>query len=410
MQGTLLIKRSRDPGARSRAPLARVLGRAREFFRKLQSPTGHLAPTIAWQLVDALYLEDARILHGAALLLFAAALAYMRTGSPWLLVWGAASLPLASWRIGLARAYRQQHHVGSPDEWARRSMIGAWLAGALWGAASIVLVVETDPFVQFLLIVCQTAFIQGGAVRNSSVPVVANGQTLFASIPLLVAALANPDPYYKLFSLFVLFHVQTVRLIVRVVHGQMLAYLVVNDKLDNLVVTDGLTLLLNRRGFDNRLLQEWHRCRRDRTPLSLMIADVDHFKQFNDGNGHQAGDECLQRVGQAILDGTHRKTDIVARYGGEEFAIILPNTDAAGAAHVAERMRARVEASGSVTISIGGTTARPESGIPISELIRIADGALYRAKRDGRNRVVLEPPETARAEKGSAKEADADQD
>ena len=293
-----------------------VLRSAYRLWRRICRPTGHFTPAIAWQLVDALYLEDARVIHGAVLLVAAAALAYLRTRSTWLLLWGALSLPIAAWRLRSARAYRRQDHSGSPDEWARRSLAGAWLSGALWGCASIVIVVETDPFVQFLLIVCQTAFVQGGAVRNSSVPVVANGQALFASVPLAIAALMVPDLYYKLFSIFVLFHILTVRLIVQVVHRQMLAYLVVNNKLDTLATTDALTLLLNRRGFDNRMRQEWQRCRGDQMPLSLLIVDIDHFKPFNDAYGHQAGDACLQRVGQAISDGTRRMTDSVARYGG----------------------------------------------------------------------------------------------
>ncbi len=157
-----------------------------------------VSPGTAWRLVDALYAHDARLTYGAVLLIMAAAVAYARTGSGWLLVWGALSVPLTWLRLAVGDAYRRRRAgQGSPDAWARRCLIGAWAAGALWGAASLVLVVERDPFAQFLLIVCQTAFVAGGSVRNCSVPVIANGQTLLCSVPLLLASLATGDVYLR---------------------------------------------------------------------------------------------------------------------------------------------------------------------------------------------------------------------
>lgn len=168
-------------------------------------------------------------------------------------------------------------------------------------------------------------------------------------------------------------------------------------QLQQLATRDGLTGLANRRCFDDTLLAEWARAMRQAQPLSLLMVDVDNFKAYNDANGHLGGDECLKRVSGAVAS-EMRTNDLVARYGGEEFAVILPNQSLKGAAIVAERIRCRVERlqvptrnspAGHVTVSIGAATAiaSPE-GSP-SQLVAIADAALYRAKHMGRNRISL---------------------
>jgi diguanylate cyclase (GGDEF)-like protein len=168
-------------------------------------------------------------------------------------------------------------------------------------------------------------------------------------------------------------------------------------KLEQLATRDGLTGLANRRCFDDTLNAEWARALRQKQPLSLLMVDVDNFKSYNDANGHLGGDECLKRIATAVAS-EMRANDLVARYGGEEFAVILPNQSLKGAAIVAERIRCRVErlqvpnfgtASGHVTVSIGAATAVASPDTNASELVRIADAALYRAKHMGRNRISL---------------------
>ncbi len=164
-------------------------------------------------------------------------------------------------------------------------------------------------------------------------------------------------------------------------------------------VTDTLTGLMNRRFFDESLRTEFFRLKRSRAPLSLILLDVDHFKAYNDAYGHVAGDDCLRRVASAIRLGAKRLTDVAARYGGEEFAVILPETDAAGALEIAERIREGVEGlgiphsasltSGRVTLSAGVVTLVPEELLDCGEVVSRADFALYEAKRAGRNRVVV---------------------
>ena len=167
--------------------------------------------------------------------------------------------------------------------------------------------------------------------------------------------------------------------------------------LEQLATRDGLTGLANRRCFDDTLHAEWARALRQKQPLSLLMVDVDNFKAYNDANGHLGGDECLKRIATAVVS-EMRANDLVARYGGEEFAVILPNQSLKGAAIVAERIRCRVEQlqvpnrlapTRHVTVSIGAATAIAGPDNDASQLVAIADAALYRAKHLGRNRISL---------------------
>ena len=169
------------------------------------------------------------------------------------------------------------------------------------------------------------------------------------------------------------------------------------DRLRELSATDGLTLVANRRMFDEVMEREWNRAMRHGHPVSLIMADIDMFKSYNDLYGHVAGDECLRKVAQAISDSAQRGGDLVARYGGEEFAVILPNTDEAAAREIAEKIRAAVETlnvphdgnltSRHITISLGISTRIPPQTNDFVGLMQSADKALYRAKEGGRNAV-----------------------
>jgi diguanylate cyclase (GGDEF)-like protein len=168
-----------------------------------------------------------------------------------------------------------------------------------------------------------------------------------------------------------------------------------NRELERLSFLDGLTEIANRRYFDMVIRQEWRRSIREKKPLSLLMVDIDYFKFYNDTYGHQAGDRCLKQVAEALDDSLKRPGDFVARYGGEEFVGVLPNSDMAGAMAVARKMHDKVaalalahEASKSgdyITISIGIATTLAGKQTSLQYLIKSADDALYKAKKNGRN-------------------------
>ena len=171
-------------------------------------------------------------------------------------------------------------------------------------------------------------------------------------------------------------------------------------RLEALARTDALTGLANRRAFDEALDAEWRRAARDGSALSLLILDTDHFKAFNDANGHQAGDDCLRTIAGAVGEAVRRAGELAARYGGEEFAVVLPATDAARATALAEQIRRAIAAlriphpqspdGGVVTVSVGVATAVAAQGASLKMpdgLLQAADRALYKAKAAGRNRV-----------------------
>ncbi len=169
-------------------------------------------------------------------------------------------------------------------------------------------------------------------------------------------------------------------------------------ELAGLASTDGLTGLANRRRLDQVLKQEWARGMRSERPLALLMIDVDHFKAFNDRHGHHGGDVALRSVAQTLTASIRRPGDLAARYGGEEFMVVLPETDKAGACVIAENLRLAIEAlppfaedTVPITVSIGVATHLPATHDLPEPLFHAADRALYRAKKQGRNRVEFEP-------------------
>ena len=186
-----------------------------------------------------------------------------------------------------------------------------------------------------------------------------------------------------------------------------------NGELEALAAADGLTGLANRRSFDQRLESEWKRAAREQTEIALVMIDVDCFKAYNDSLGHLAGDDCLKAVATSLKASCRRPADLAARYGGEEFCLLLPHTESHGAVELADATRAAIKAlalphpgssiGGQVTVSVGVATARPGSQTVPADLIAAADGALYRSKEDGRNRVTrADSPDRSEDDRSSA--------
>ncbi|MEW6984230.1 diguanylate cyclase [Colwelliaceae bacterium 6471] len=168
-----------------------------------------------------------------------------------------------------------------------------------------------------------------------------------------------------------------------------------NRELEEKNTLDELSGLYNRRFYDQKILAEYRRSKRNLTPLSLILIDIDHFKQVNDNYGHLVGDHCITWVAQHIKDSLRRSTDIGCRYGGEEFCLILPETDEQGALALAEELRSAIEAQAvnyqeqqlNLTISCGVSTYKQQTEAKPEELFAAADKALYEAKRNGRNQI-----------------------
>jgi|CXWL01.1.fsa_nt_gi diguanylate cyclase (GGDEF)-like protein len=178
-----------------------------------------------------------------------------------------------------------------------------------------------------------------------------------------------------------------------------------NKYLSKLVMVDHLTGLANRRHFEETIHREFNQAKRDKSSLSIVMCDIDHFKAYNDKYGHQAGDICLRNVGEAIEETLTRPADLVCRYGGEEFIVILPRTESAGALKMAEKIKRSVASKnialmeskrgGRVTLSMGVASAQGqykniEDFIKyknIEDFVKAADDALYLAKKNGRNRI-----------------------
>lgn len=167
------------------------------------------------------------------------------------------------------------------------------------------------------------------------------------------------------------------------------------EETKTLAITDDLTKLYNHRYLIHQLTKELKRAKRYKEPLSFIMMDIDHFKQYNDNNGHEKGNELLAELAK-LLKAETREADVIARYGGEEFAIICPKTDKKSALDIAERLRSKIEMfdfpcacyqpCGRITVSFG-VASHPEDAAEISELIDRADAGLYLAKRKGRNQV-----------------------
>lgn len=171
------------------------------------------------------------------------------------------------------------------------------------------------------------------------------------------------------------------------------------DILEQLSLIDGLTGIANRRHFDETLEKEWRLALANDNMISLILLDIDFFKKFNDHYGHLVGDDCLRKVVKVLIEALKRDGDFLARYGGEEFAVILPSTSMEKAWNISERLRTNVESlkiahqeskvSEYVTVSIGVATIKANGNMAPDRLIEKADYALYQAKHEGRNRVVI---------------------
>ena len=293
---------------------------------------------------------------------------------------------------------------------ATRYALSAGLSGMAYGVAGV-FVQSTDPLAMVFTITALDAMVMGGVVSLSTIMPSFLAFSVPAIVPMIVVLAASGG---RTEIILAIYNTILLGLMVGVAYwvnrslrqtweltfekeDLVEALTRAHDGMTVLAGTDGLTGLANRRRFDEVLETEFARLRRSGAPLSLILLDVDHFKNYNDSYGHVAGDECLKRISGVLDVSLNRAPDMPARYGGEEFAAILPETEHEGAVAIAERIRSDVAAlaihhggssvSDHVTVSVGIVTHDCSAIGSPKEFVMMADEQLYRAKAEGRNRI-----------------------
>jgi len=331
------------------------------------------------------------------------------TTLPKLLVWSMALIAVTGSRYYTLRAFRANTRGAQfpYDTWCRYFALGACAAGLVWGLAAVLLFhPESFPHQVFL------AFLLGGMVAGA-LPLLSSLDHAYScfAIPIILPIglqmlLAGDRIHLIMALMIVIFAVAMFASSIHVgrlfhdseqLRQKLASSLEVGRALEQMLRLDTLTEIANRRLFEEELELEWRRAKREGDVLSVITADVDYFKEYNDHYGHPAGDQCLVKLAKAMHSALSRPGDLVARIGGEEFAFLLPRTSLSGGRAVAELVQERIlelnlphEASsvvGQVTLSMGIASSDHASVSSPAELLRASDMALYDAKRRGRNRI-----------------------
>lgn len=324
--------------------------------------------------------------------------------------WSVFLLGASANRYFLYRAFKKAGHNAmlALDRWERLFVVSACAAGVSWGVAGIALFAHGEfPYQVFL------AFVIGGMIAGAIPLLSAVGHAYHwyaipAALPICVQMLLVGDRVHLIMGAMMLVYfvamLASAFQVKRLFHEsdrlrrELWQSAESAIELEQMLRLDVLTGIANRRRFEEELDREWRLSRRQGDTLSVITADIDHFKQYNDHYGHPAGDKCLVSVAQAMEKALSRPGDVVARIGGEEFAFVLPRTTLNGAQSVAEQVRERVLAlklphvaspdSEQVTLSFG-IACSDQTGIDSpADLLGASDTALYEAKRRGRNRIV----------------------
>jgi diguanylate cyclase (GGDEF)-like protein len=374
----------------------------------LSSP--ELEPAQQWRLMSSLYEQPNTLIGGSFALVGLLAVCLFRTGAPVFAILAAGTLGVLAVRLLQRRWFWHCNPAGPPagrrsaEAWARDFTVGSIATAFMWGATDLVAILGFhDDALHLFVLMVQGGWMGSLATRNAASPAVVHCQTLIPGLLTLLALALRPPGFVQVAIPFLLMHIAANMGITRFAADRMTSVLQseqrlarANAQLLMLSTTDGLTGIANRRALDDRLAAVWAQAIRDSADVALLIADVDYFKNYNDHYGHLRGDDCLRRITFCLGDALVRETDFAARYGGEEFAALLPTTAEQGALQVAERLRQGVLAAGlthaaspfgQVTVSVGVASMGPTAGDDPLALVTLADGALYAAKRAGRNQV-----------------------
>ena len=328
-----------------------------------------------------------------------------------LLIWFLLIIVVSAGRFLSLRAFRDAARgtYFNQDTWRRYFVIGACAAGLVWSAAGVLLF-HPDSFPHQVFL----AFVLGGMVAGA-IPLLSSVKPAYpcfaipAVLPISIQMLAVGDRIHLIMGLMtVIFGVAMLASSAQVqrifaesnrLRHQLSSSMEAGQALERLARLDALTGIPNRRLFEEELEKEWARAEREKSSLSIITADIDHFKEYNDRYGHPAGDRCLKQVAQAMESALLRPADTIARIGGEEFAFLLPQTTVSGAKSVAQLISKRIieldlphegaPATGQVTLSFGVAASDESSITSAAELLRASDMALYDAKRHGRNQISI---------------------
>ncbi len=379
---------------------------------KLQTPSTRLAEgVLALQVEHAFRQLPISTLANVGNALILVAVFWNDLDHRTLLIWLTAVYSVTLLRHVMLSGFRDPVRKGarSTATWGNLFLLGALGAGLAWGAAGILLFhPDSIPHQTFL------AFALGGMIAGalpllSSLPLVFALYAIPVGLPILVRLLSSSDHIVLVMALLLLFFMAIMLVsshrFSRVFRESIELRLQLDSSIEQqqqqalLARMDPLTEIANRRLFEEALTNEWKRAQRTHTHLSVLIADIDYFKRYNDTLGHPAGDVCLKQVAESMATAARRPGDLAARIGGEEFAFLLPNTSEIDAGVIAERVREDIESlhiahpdspiSEWVTISLGAAELAPNAHNIPEDLIKAADAALYRAKHEGRNRVVI---------------------
>lgn len=339
-----------------------------------------------------------------------------------IVLWGAIAAPvLLGWllvlvtvtaaRFMLWHAFKKNQRDGQLDHdfWKRYFVIGTCAAGLVWGASGVFLFHPASfPHQVFL------AFVLGGMVAGA-IPLMSSVHRAYGCFAILVVLpismrmFAVGDRVHVIMGLMTLvFGIAMLASAAQVrrlfqesmsLRHRLFSSVQAGRELEQMMRQDVLTEISNRRLFEEELEKEWRRARREKGCFSVITADIDHFKEYNDRYGHPAGDRCLIKVAQTMQGGLQRPGDVVARIGGEEFAFLLPQTTLSGARSVAELIRRRIlelnlphegsPTAAHITLSFGVASSDHVSVSSPTDLLRASDVALYEAKRSGRNRIAV---------------------
>lgn len=326
-----------------------------------------------------------------------------------LLIWFGLIVTLSIVRFLMGRSFKakQEYTQAELAGWANRHVFFTTLISTIWGLAGIVFFPNDLAHQALLALVLFSVLL--AAIPTLAASRIAYYLQIFVTlVPLIILLFLQKGQDQSLLALALIITAVTLMLIANYIYQLLFELQNTQVALQDLADTDQLTQVANRRHFDREFKVEWRRAMRERTPVSMLLIDVDHFKKYNDTYGHQAGDVCLQKIAQSLTSITHRPADLASRYGGEEFAILLPVTKQKDAAMLAERLRRKIEALhiehsesefGIVTVSIGVSCCEPAwdftGNTPEEEqkvifpamLLTAADNALYVSKEQGRNQI-----------------------